>query len=444
MNTNFVSQVSRTIKAHGLVDMRDRILVGLSGGADSVALLHALLALRVDCEAVHCNFHLRGEESDRDERFVQDLCRRLKVQLHVTHFDTRTYARVHGVSIEMAAREQRYAYFNRLLDELGMQKIAVAHHRDDNVETMMLNLVRGTGLKGLTGMRHLNGRIIRPLLDVSKADIEHYLQQLQVGYVTDSTNFEEDVQRNVVRLRVLPMLRELNPAVMETLQATIGRLEESYAFYADSISAWKRRACAGDVIDMDVLLQSPSPRTLLYELLGEYGFGSQQCQDIYERIGAGPGKVYESDGWRLLRDRNRLLLRRKGEGIRCLTPVLPLDGVVQITPTMMLSISRSSIGRDFRIPTDPSTACLDLDRLQYPLTLRTYQTGDRFVPLGMEGEKLVSDYLTDRKMNAFDKENQLVMCSGNRIAWLVGQRIDNRFKIDEHTTRVITLVAYAK
>lgn len=428
-----------TIGEHSLFVPEDKVLVGVSGGADSVALLMLLREAGLHCEAVHCNFHLRGEESDRDEKFVRDLCRKLSVRLHVSEFDTEAYARSRGISIEMAARDLRYDCFERLLADWRLDKVAVAHHRNDNVETMLLNLVRGTGLKGLTGMDYRNGHVVRPLLDTSREEIEAYLAEKGQDFVTDSTNLGTDAVRNKIRLELLPMMQGINPGVFDTLQDTLRHLSDAYILYKVAVEGLKGKAMGGNRIDIETLKALPAPRTLLFELLYGYGFNGAQVAEIYERLDGEPGKVYESDEWRLLRDRGCLWLRRKSEVYRCLCDVLPLDGFVQVAPDMDFSISRVHCVEGFDIPRGKDTACLDLDKLEYPVTVRLVQEGDRFVPFGMQGEKLVSDYLTDRKKTLFEKERQLVVCSGDAIAWLVGERPDERFRIDGHTTRVLVI-----
>ena len=229
--------IQKYIEEKQLFTLHDKVLVALSGGADSVALLRVLLVLGYHCEAAHCNFHLRGEESDRDERFVNELCKGLGVTLHVTHFDTVTYASRHHVSIEMAAREMRYDWFEQLRKERGMAVIAVAHHRDDSVETFLLNLIRGAGINGLKGISPHNGCIVRPLLEVSRQDILDYLRCLRQGYVTDSTNLQDEYMRNKIRLNILPMLRELNPSVSESIAETSRRLTDVSLIYNKEIEA---------------------------------------------------------------------------------------------------------------------------------------------------------------------------------------------------------------
>lgn len=415
------------------------VLVALSGGADSVSLLLALKMLSFRVEAVHCNFELRGAESERDEMFVRALCRRLNVHLEVTHFRTQTYARRNGVSVEMAARELRYAYFERLRRERGADCIAVAHHRDDNVETLLLNLIRGTGVHGLTGMASRNGQVVRPLLNIARADIEAFLEDTGESYVTDSTNLQDEAVRNKIRLNILPQLQAINPSIAETLQATAQRMAGAEAYYNRAIDEACQRVMHGEIIDTAALLREPSPATLLYEILSEKGFNRMQVSEIYEHINGEPGHIYDCAEWRLLRDRGRLLLRSKQDTFVCHTSVLPLQGVVSVATGLTFVIRREPVNDAFVVPRNKGSVCLDVDKLAFPLTVRPIREGDRFVPFGMTGSKLVSDYLTDVKMSQFDKERQLVVCSGADIVWLVGERADNRFRLDGHSRFAMTL-----
>ena len=233
--------VQKFIEEKKLFNLQDKILVALSGGADSVALLRVLQSLGYICECAHCNFHLRGLESDRDETFVRQLCEKQRILLHVTHFDTSAYAKDHHLSIEMAARELRYEWFEHIRKEIGASVIAVAHHRDDSVETFLLNLMRGAGINGLRGIPVKNGKIVRPLLSVSREDILDYLQAIHQEYVTDSTNLEDEYMRNKIRLNILPAMKEVNPSIMETIQETTFRFSEiSNIYQQDRITRHKQ------------------------------------------------------------------------------------------------------------------------------------------------------------------------------------------------------------
>ena len=261
-----------------------KYLVALSGGADSVCLLLKMIEEGRSVEAVHCNFHLRGDESDRDEAFVVSLCERLGVPLHRVHFDTREYAALHKVSIELAARELRYRYFEQLRRDIGAEAIMVAHHRDDNVETVLMNLVRGTGIRGMAGIRPVNGHILRPLLDMSRKDIEDYLKKKGETYVTDSTNLEDDATRNKFRHHVIPLLQSLNPKASENIHSTSRHIAEAEKILSWAIQEAKRSVFSVEpssaIIDVSSLLSFVSPSYLLNEICRDYGFTPSQSEDM--------------------------------------------------------------------------------------------------------------------------------------------------------------------
>ena len=434
----FLQRISAHIEQKELMTPADLVLVALSGGADSVGLLLALKELGYCTEAVHCNFRLRGEESERDEYFVRDLCCRLQVPLHVTCFDTVQYAKNKKISVEMAARDLRYEYFKEVLDKRGAKCVAVAHHTDDNVETMLLNLVRGTGVSGLTGMPVRNGNVVRPLLCVRREDIEHFVAQCGESFVTDSTNKHDDVLRNKIRLNVLPMLRTLNPSVDVTLQDTLLRMSEVEEIYNCKIEEERAKVLTGNTIDIKLLLQSVAPRTVLYEILSEKGYNRRQVYEIYEQIGGVSGGVYESAEWRLLRNRNTLELQRK-EDKEFVCILLPSSGEVRVSPEVLLRVSRCSYEDIKERLRDKTCAFIDAAKVDGELTVRYVQPGDKFIPYGMKGSKLISDYLTNLKKSLFEKESQLVVCLSDQIVWLVGERLDARYAVKESTREVISI-----
>lgn len=419
----FKNKINRYITEKGLFGLTDKVLVALSGGADSVALLRVLLQLGYRCEAAHCNFHLRGAESDRDEAFVVRLCETLRVPLHKADFQTKEYAAERGISIEMAARELRYAWFESLLPVCGARVIAVAHHRDDSVETFLLNLVRGTGIKGLKGIAAVNGRVVRPMLGVSRADILDYLEALQQDYVTDSTNLVDEYMRNKIRLNVLPLLRELNPSVDDTLAETAMRLSDTSAVYQQAMHEAAQRVRKENSISISGLLAEVAPQALLYELLYPLGFNSAQVGEVFRSLKAESGRRFLSKEWELLKDRDFLLLR-------------PVKGECPVPELFVQEADKDSV----EIEKDNRIAFLDADTVMQPLVLRKWQSGDAFVPFGMKGKKSVRNYLKDRKKTLFEKESQYVVCNASgEVVWLVNERIDDRFKVTGKTQRVLVL-----
>lgn len=420
----FIKKVSQFIEEKHLFGFGDKVLVALSGGADSVALLRVLLRLGYACEAAHCNFHLRGEESVRDERFVRALAERLGVPLHVIHFDTNAYAVSHNVSVEMAARELRYDWFAKLRQECGAKVVAVAHHRDDSVETFLLNLVRGTGINGLQGIRPVNGDVVRPLLCVSRVEILDYLSSLGQDYVTDSTNLQDEFVRNKLRLNVIPILETINPSVSDTIAETARRLADVAQVYQEAIQAAKQRVMPdGETIDIPALCREPGAQNLLFELLYPLGFNAAQVNDVFRALHGESGRMFYSREWVLLIDRNRLIRRPSGE--------------VEFQPELCLE--RMEVNPPFSVPHNNKEAYVDAEKVQGELTLRKWQSGDKFIPFGMKGFKSVRNYLRDKKFSRFEKERQWVVCDGDRIVWLVNERLDNRFRVTSETRFVINL-----
>ena len=432
-------KVRQYVEKKNLIADSDKVIVALSGGADSVALLHILERLGYDLQAVHCNFHLRGEESLRDENFVRALCERMGVKLTVVHFDTTAYAAQKRISIEMAARELRYDFFESLRVESNAAAIAVAHHRDDVAETMLLNLMRGTGIRGLHGIKAKNGYIIRPLLACSKQEIIDYLQRVGESFVTDSTNLENDYTRNKIRLEIIPLMREINPSICATLAETAERIEEAEKVYDKGIEEGRARVLDGGNINIDALLKEPSPLAFIHETLHPLGFNSAQCEEILRNILAGDsGKRYKSSSHIVSRDRNKLIILPAGaDSVVAIDEELPLGSRLA---TVYGEIIAEKLPFDGEISKCASVATLDSEKIKFPLKLRSVKAGDRFRPYGMRGSKLVSDYLTDRKKSLLEKSRQLVVTdSDGSILWLVGERTAAPFAVGKGTAYIVRL-----
>lgn len=415
-------KIAQYIDNERLFPLNARIIVALSGGADSVALLRILHTLGYDCEAAHCNFHLRGAESDRDEMFVRKLCKTMRIPLHTIDFATEQYAIEKKISIEMAARELRYQWFAEIKEKTKANVIAVAHHQDDSVETVLLNLIRGTGINGLLGIRPKNGDIVRPLLCISRKEITDYLQNAKQEYMTDSTNLQDEYTRNKIRLNLLPLMQEINPLVKEHIIDTSNYLNDVNRIYNKGIEEGKQRVIEKGDIRIISLLKEPSPEALLFEILYPLGFNAAQTKNILAMLEGQTGKQFISkDGWRVVKDRELLLIDKKKK---------------QEIPPFCLIKEEKEYTKDFIIPREKHIACFDTDKLIGEINLRKWQAGDIFIPFGMKGKKKVSDYLTDRKFSIIQKENQWVLCCGDKIIWIVGERTDNRFRIDEKTKKV--------
>ena len=433
------NKVRQYIADRQLLDHNKRYLVALSGGADSVALLRMMLRLGYDVEAAHCNFHLRGEEANRDQRFVEDLCGRLGVTLHIAHFNTREYAEEWKISIEMAARDLRYAYFSQLVASGEMAGVLVAHHKDDSAETILMNMIRGTGVNGLTGIKPVSElaiqrpsaefkiqnsklkihqqpttndpqptaskpqnritakpqnriTILRPLLCLTRADIIRYLEDEHQDFIIDSSNLEADVVRNKIRLNILPLLKEITPSAVENILRTAANLADA---------------------------NENSEEHQLFTILKPYGFNGVQVRRIVENMDIATGKQYHSKSHSLLIDRGMLRITE--------------NDTAQLSALPSLTSATLDL-------TDRHSAYLDADKVKQPLTLRTVKTGDRFVPFGMTGSKLISDYLTDIKMPLTEKQHQKVVTDADgNIVWLVDLRTDNRYAITNKTKKILII-----
>lgn len=481
--SQFIQKVEHFIQGKRLLLPDATYLVALSGGADSVALLLTLHELGYQIEACHCNFQLRGEESNRDEQFCVDLCQRLGIPLHRIHFDTFTYAELHKESIELAARNLRYRYFAQLKEDIGAAGICVAHHQDDSVETVLINLIRGAGVQGLTGIAAKNGDILRPLLCVDRQDILGYLAEKGQDYVTDSTNLVDDVVRNKIRLNIIPLLKEINPAVCKNIAATAHYLEEANKILLDYHST-KRKDNLNDrgytQISKQEVMQSASPEYSLFMKLSQYGFTGKAISEILVSTDS-IGKIWESSTHQLLIDREYYLVRTKEEAdaketfkplrlpeTGCYVFITSASSLFNTVPSSTQKTSASSLfntapsstqkppaspqgkakiklsesERDasFKPSKERFVVTLDAAKVKFPLTLRLTEQGDFFHPFGMKGKKLVSDYLTDKKRNLFEKQSQLVLADkeGN-IIWLVGERTSEDCRISDETSKILRI-----
>lgn len=431
-----LAKIQAFIIQHQLLDHDGHYLVAVSGGADSVCLLLVLQSLGYDVRAVHCNFMLRGEESQRDEDFVRELCQQRTIGLSLTHFDTRTYAALHKVSIEMAARTLRYNYFEQLRQDMGYNDICVAHHRDDSVETVLMNLIRGTGIDGLKGISPRNGHVVRPLLCVTRQEIVEWLEQKQQTFVTDSSNLVADIVRNQLRLDILPRLSTLTPNAAGNIAATARHLSEAKKIYDQAVADALDRLLSHGSLDVSLLMKEPSPQCVLWEWLRTYGFTSATVEAICQALPQHQtGSEWCSVTHSVITHRGRLILDKRQKERPTLR--LPEMGTYAYDDATRFRLTMTAGAHIERIA---HVACLDADKVSYPLTLRPIRQGDRFQPFGMKGTKLVNDYLTDRHLSLHEKRRQLVVVDATGdILWLVGQRPDGRFCVGPKTVRTLTI-----
>lgn len=417
-------------------------IIGVSGGADSITLLHAFKYMNLRIQALHCNFCLRGKESDMDEQFVKRFCDYYGIALSVKKFDTTAYATKKSISIEMAARELRYEWFQEMKQKKKMDYIVVGHHADDVAETIFINLCRGTGIRGLAGIKPVNGDLIRPLLTHSRTDILKYIEDNQLGFRTDSTNNSLDYVRNKIRHLVIPVFKEINPSFLNTMEENCTALQEIEATFHYAIRKLKAEVMeekdGETLIHIEKTLAAPAPYTLLFEILKPLGFTKTQIRDILNSQTAISGKQFLAGNYVLTKGRTYWRIFKE-ENQESTDVQINGDGEYRINGKSY-RFTTLPLEDEFNIPTDPGTACLDAVKLQYPLTIRNWHNGDRFCPLGMKKlQKKLSDFFTDRKFSAKQKKDCLVLVCNNKIAWIIGYRADDRFKITSTTLNMIKI-----
>lgn len=434
-----ISQVQEYISHHKLLSKDSKVIVGLSGGPDSMVLIHILLQLGYECIAAHCNFHLRGEASDKDAEFVNKWCEEQNVPLNTVSFDTQAYASQNKISIEMAARNLRYNWFEKIRKEHQADAIAIAHHEDDSVETILINLIRGTGIKGLTGIPNKNNYIVRPLLSITRSQIIEYLTNNKISYVTDHTNEEDIYTRNTLRLKVLPILESINPSVKNSIINTSNNLRETEKIYNGYIVDIIPSVFKNNQINIEQLKKTYSPQSLLFEILSPLGFTPSVIDDVSNNLDSIPGKIYLSKEYRLLKDRDHLIISEiEAEEFDNDLFSIYADSQVLKTP-FPISIKKEKHNSEFKIQKRNTILQVDLDKLSFPLTLRKWKKGDWFIPFGMTGKKKLSDFFTDNKFNLIEKEATWVLTSEKEIVWVINHRVDNRFRITNETKSVFIM-----
>ena len=428
------------IEEKQLFERHQKILLAVSGGIDSMVLLHLFEKSGYNYGIVHCNFNLRGEESDGDEHFVRQQVSIRGVQAFFQSFETEEYARLNGISIEMAARELRYRYFEKIRAENHYDYIATAHHIDDLIETFFLNLSRKTGIKGLIGIKEKSGKIIRPLLFADRKEIEKFARENFICFREDSTNSEAIYQRNFLRNKILPLFKELNPSFSKNILASIENLKETEAVYSEFLQKEKGKVVFeknhDTIIYIEQLLNTRFPKVLLFEILNGFGFNAVVINEVFEGLNSDSGKQFFSKNYRVVKDRERLFVT-SNENEEERIYYIEKDDIELFKPLNLVLEKHNA--DDFIISAEPNVACLDCDELEFPLLIRKWRQGDYIQPLGMTGYKKVSDFFIDEKLPLHEKENTWFLCSGKKIVWIIGRRIDNRFKITRKTKTVLKI-----
>lgn len=425
------------------IDTSATFLVALSGGADSMALLDLCRQASLNIIALHCNFHLRAAESDEDQNFVTSYCRTHHISLHVAEFDTLEYVKIHNVSIEMAARELRYAWFKEMQHKLHASYLVVGHHADDLAETILINWCRGTALKGLIGIQPVNNSIIRPLLTFSRKDIMEYIAKYKIPYRDDSTNATDAYIRNKIRHQVIPILKEINPSLLDTVGHNSQILSDINKIYDAALQEQLHTCCIEKSGILSIAIAKvtamPAPFTLLFTLLKPYGFSKGQIDDILHSARSESGRYFYSPSHTLVRERNDWQLY----------PTLkdPFNYRIESTgtfqyPDFTLSIETAPVSKFREIEITPNIALLDADRVLFPLIVRPWRIGDYFYPMAKTSfRKKVSDFYKDLKFTEYKKQTTPLLSDGQAILWIMGERIDDRFKITEES-RTILLIRF--
>jgi len=429
------------IASENLFFSGDKILLGVSGGIDSVAMAELFDLAGYRYGIAHCNFKLRDEDSDRDEQFVKALAQQKGVEFFTKHFDTQTYADDKGLSIQMAARELRYDWFNDLITRNDYKYIATAHHKDDQIETFLINLIRGTGIAGLHGILAKYNRIIHPMMFTWRSDIERFVKEANLSYRTDISNLSTRYIRNKIRHQVLPVFQEINPEYRNSVGNTIERLREAETIFKETIlKRWEEIKIQKEdkiYIPIKILHDLVPLHTYLFEFISPFGFNTDSVEQIINALSSQPGKLFYSPSHILVKDRDYLIIVEK-ELFDQKTDISVLidKSAIEINNPVKLRFEKKKKDAGFQMPINPEIASLDFDKLKFPLNIRRWEQGDLFYPLGMTGKKKVSDYFIDQKFSLDQKNSVWLLVSGKDIVWIIGHRIDHRFRIGENTTTI--------
>lgn len=431
------------IQREHLFNPKDKILLTVSGGVDSVLLCHLFHAAGLQFSIAHCNFQLRGEESNEDEKFVKNLAAKLNVPYHFIQFDTKAYVTKNKVSTQIAARELRYEWFEKIRKENKYTYIATAHHQGDIIETFFINLIRGTGISGLRSIVPKQGKIIRPLLFTNKKDILAYTEENKITYREDSSNASDAYLRNKIRHHLIPVLNEFSPVAESSIIHSIEKLRDVEIIYKQTIEELRSGIC----IEENDLIRIPIPElkklnpvsTYLFELLKPYGFNSSTAADVLNILDATSGKEFFSFTHRIVKDRNFLLIEPFTHTETPEIYYIAKDQLDLQTPQLNLEFQIQPFTSENVISKTADSAIIDLDKIQFPLTIRKWKTGDTFQPIGMKGKKKLSDFFIDQKLSLIEKENTWLLCSGEEIVWVIGMRLDERFKITDKTKQLFQI-----
>ncbi len=438
---SLLEQYKSYVQVNRLFTINDRLLLAVSGGVDSVVLCELCKQAGYDFSIAHCNFQLRDADSERDEKFVSGLAQRYNVNFHLVKFETKKFAEENKLSTQAAARKLRYNWFEEIRLKNGYQYILTAHHADDNIETVLMKFFRGTGVKGLRGIEPKKGSIVRPLLFARRKQLEDFLADQRLEFVSDYTNLHDDYTRNYFRNQVIPMIEKSLPVASENVLANIERFREVEQLYQQALDMHKKKLLEkkGNEVHIPVLkLKQREPlQTIVFEIIRDYGFSSAQTPDVISLLDSDSGKYVKSSSHQVIRNRKWLVIAPLQPTLS--ETVLIEEGQAFAQSAMMsFQLSMEEAGKTI-IPTSNLDACLDVHTIRFPLLLRKWKQGDYFYPLGMQKKKKLSRFFIDQKLSKSEKENTWVLESDKKIIWVVGHRIDDRFKVTDKTKNVLII-----
>lgn len=442
-SANLLSSFNAFVEKNCRVSKQNNFLLTVSGGIDSIVMAHLFSQSNYSFSIAHCNFNLRGEESNGDENLVNQLAEKYKVKFFVKHFDTLKVLEAENISIQMAARNLRFAWFEKLRIENNFDFIATAHHQHDVTETVLLNIIRGTGLEGLKGILARNNFIIRPLLFANREELLEYANENNLQWREDSSNASTDYQRNFIRHKIIPLLKEINPSVHDSIRNLSSYANQSLLLAKETIEKYRAEYCTPSnndlIIDTEKIAQHPAKATLLFYLLKDFNFNASQIESMISS-NEKSGVAFYSPTHRLIINRKQFIVSSIAKGndvVSCGINESDVEvhlnnGTIQLQ--MMDKLNSSQLKNS-----NSSTAFIDTSKIKFPLLLRKWQKGDYFYPLGMEHRKKLSDYFTDEKFSLADKENTWLLTCNNEIVWIVNHRLDNRYRITDATTTVLQI-----
>jgi tRNA(Ile)-lysidine synthase len=434
------------IAENNILKPDERILLAVSGGIDSMVMAHLFIQLGYEIGIIHCNFSLRGKESDKDEELVRKFAESNRLPFFSTRFETKNFATENGISVQMAARELRYAWFEEVRKNNSYDLVAVAHNLNDNIETLIINLTRGTGLAGLSGMRIVSNRIIRPLLFASRQMIKEYCDINSIRFREDKSNADTKYIRNKIRHQIIPVLKEINPSIETTLNETAERFIGINEIVSEYIRKLREKICeqSDDIVTFNISLLRVHMhnKAILFELFKPYGIINVQLEDLLKVINGKTGGQIFTGSCRIIKNRKEIIVSNEETRDTTSFIIRNIAGFKKVPG--IESALYSPVTESFEIPTSTATACIDAEKLLFPLIVRKWKPGDHFYPLGMKQKKKLSDYFIDNKFSILDKENKLILESDGKIVWIIGERIDNRFKITKSTKKALTIKSTKK